>query len=320
MNENLSEFAKLIAEGKKAKLLEEENKKKGFFEKYNIQKTEITPFDFIGELTKLKKESEKPLVEATPVEPPKTADELLSELAILIQEGKKANGVVFEEQKENIESFVGELVQEIVELKDVEEIKVTPVKKDIVAQVVDSITKVAENTNLFNTPEPNKVPPNFKAIEGKLKYLEQWISKISVAGPGGGSYWLNDLGDTDKQSIQNAANNQVLTFNADIGKWIASDIQPSEIVNNNVGVTSNTYTITNIDYYIGVNYPAPVTITIPDSLNQGRIVIVKDESGNCYNNPITLSGNVDNDANGAIIAINNGAVQLLFRNGFWRII
>jgi hypothetical protein len=128
------------------------------------------------------------------------------------------------------------------------------------------------------------------------------------------------LGDTDHISIKNASNNQVLTFDSTIGKWVASSIQPSEIVNNTIGVTTNNYTVLNSDYYIGVNVPEPTTITIPDSLNQGRIIIIKDESGNCYNNPITLSGKIDNDINGATIKINNGAVQMIFCNSFWRII
>ena len=270
MSNELSEFAKLIAEGKRAKQLEEENKKKTFFEKYSIEKTEINPFDFIGELIKLKKESEQPQQEAVEVveeilppappksatellselasliaegkkandvafeeqqevvvAPPKSSTELLSELASLIAEGKKANGVAFEEQQENIESFVTEVVQDIAELKQEEvkqeEIKEEPVEKDLIAQAVDSITKVAENTNLFDTPEPDKVSPNFKAIQAKLKSLEQWVAKISTAGSGSGSYWLNDLGDTDKTSLQSATNGQVLTFSTSVGKWVAAD-------------------------------------------------------------------------------------------------
>ena len=320
MNENLSEFAKLIAEGKQAKLKEEENKKKIFFEKYNIEKTEISPFNFLGELAKLKQELNQPqpevVEEVIPVSTPKSSAELLSELSNLINEGKKGNSEVFEAEKENIEIFVEEIVEEIAELKQEEEKQ----EQSLIELSVKTITKVAESTNLLSTPEPDKTPGNFKAIEHKLKFLEQWISKISVTGPGSGSYWLNDLGDTDHNSVKNATNNQVLTYDSSIRKWVASSIQPNEIINNTTGVTTNTYTVSDTDYYIGVNHPAPVTITIPDSLNQGRIIIVKDESGNCYNNPITLSGKIDNDVSGATIKINNGAVQMIFRSGFWRII
>jgi hypothetical protein len=283
----LSEFAKLIQEGKKDKELAEQRKRKDFIEKYKIE-SEISPADFLTQLAQLKKELESTvpeipeetvIVEETPAEPEMVIEEVVQET---------------EPPKENVDPLI--------------------------AKTVDSITKVAENTSLFAVPEVEKVPPKFKEIQNKLNYLEKWIYKISAEGPGSGSYWLNDLGDTDYESVKNASNNQVLQFNSTIGKWVASNIAPSEVVNNTTEVTSNTYTVTDSDYYIGVNHPAPVTITIPDTLNQGRIVIVKDESGNCYNNPITLAGNIDNDTTGAIIQINNGAVQLLFRSGFWRII
>ena len=153
-----------------------------------------------------------------------SASELLAELASLIQQGKQANKEVFEEQEEHLEPFVAEMVQEIVELQK-EEIKEEPKELDLISQTVESINRVSENTNLLNTPEPDKVSPNFKAIQTKLKSLEQWVAKISTAGPGSGSYWLNDLGDTDKTSLQNATDQQVLTFSADIGKWIAADSQ-----------------------------------------------------------------------------------------------
>lgn len=291
-SEILSEFAKLIQEGKKEKQLAEERKRKDFIEKYKIE-AQISPAVFLAQLAQLKKEFD------AAVQSPEVVEETVAE------EVKTEEPII-------------EVVEPIVEEKQEEQPK--PEVDSLIAKTVDSITKVAENTSLFAVPEVEKVPPKFKEIQNKLNYLEKWIYKISAEGPGSGSYWLNDLGDTDYESVKNASNNQVLTFDSTIGKWVASNIAPSEIVNNTTEVTSNTYIVSDSDYYIGVNFPAPVTITIPDSLNQGRIVIVKDESGNCYNNPITLSGNIDNDANGAIIQINNGTVQLLFRSGFWRII
>jgi hypothetical protein len=294
-NDPLSEFTRLIQEGKKAKKeevrLAKEKKKNEFFEKYNIENS-INPLGFLSELAKLKKEVE--VVEEEPI-----VGEVKSE--------------------EEIISEVSELVAEVT-LQETEPVVITEPVDTLISKTVDSITKVAETTSVFTVPPVDKVPPNYKALQNKLEYLEKWVYKISAEGPGSGSYWLNDLGDTDHRSVKNATNNQVLTFDSSIGKWVASSIQPSEIVNNTTEVTSNNYTVLDTDYYIGVNVAEPVTVTIPDSLNQGRIVIVKDESGNCYNNPITLSGKIDNDVSGATIKINNGAVQLLFRNGFWRII
>lgn len=73
------------------------------------------------------------------------------------------------------------------------------------------------------------------------------------------------------------------------------------------------------DYYIGVGV-TPATVTLPLIAKDGRYVIIKDEVGNCSTNPITVLGNVDNDAGGFILAQNNGGIQMIFNNGGWRIV
>ncbi len=86
-------------------------------------------------------------------------------------------------------------------------------------------------------------------------------------------------------------------------------------------VTSNSYVGTRKDYYIGVNYDGPVTITLPVG-NDGKEVIVKDESGIAKKNHITINASygqtIDNNTT-AIIGINNGSLKFLYRDG-WRII
>jgi hypothetical protein len=87
---------------------------------------------------------------------------------------------------------------------------------------------------------------------------------------------------------------------------------------NTILVTTSTYTASNTDWYIGVNRVSTVTITLPTGIN-GREIVIKDESGNCANNPIAIVGNIDNDAGGAILSINNGSLHFIYRAG-WRII
>jgi hypothetical protein len=98
------------------------------------------------------------------------------------------------------------------------------------------------------------------------------------------------------------------------------EINPFEIVHNTTLVTANTYVVQDNDYYIGVNRAEAVTIIIPSEPDSGREIVVKDESGNCETYNITVMGPVDNDANGFILAVNNGAVHMLFRGDYWRII
>lgn len=88
-------------------------------------------------------------------------------------------------------------------------------------------------------------------------------------------------------------------------------------------VSQPIYQISRKDYYIGVNYAGAVTIYLPtQNLKQGRQVVVKDESGNCNQNNITITtvdGNTIDVDGSAILAINNGSLTFIFNNG-WRII
>ena len=88
-------------------------------------------------------------------------------------------------------------------------------------------------------------------------------------------------------------------------------------------VVYSDYTATRKDYYIGVNCPTTCTITLPSTgIKNGRLLVVKDESGNCATNHITVvagdGGTIDNDTT-AIMGINNMTLQFIYRDG-WRII
>lgn len=88
-------------------------------------------------------------------------------------------------------------------------------------------------------------------------------------------------------------------------------------------VVYDDYTATRKDYYIGVNCPTTCVITLPSTgIKNGRLLVVKDESGNCATNHITVTagdgGTIDNDTT-AIMGINNMTLQFIYRDG-WRII
>lgn len=158
--------------------------------------------------------------------------------------------------------------------------------KSLAEQAADHITKEVklEEKNSFQQPNAPLTTNSVNDIRKKIKFLEDWISKISLAGPGGGA------GDV---------------INLDV---------PTTLV-------TGDYTVTRHDYYVGVNCTSRANITLPSSstLKNGREVIIKDESGRAQLNPIKVLGNVDNDPNGFEIRINNGAVQLIYRDG-WRIV
>lgn len=214
------------------------------------------------------------------------------------------------------------------EITVVEEIKVEDNKEvhtALIKAASESITKeesiksdsIPENyVNLFKEPNVPKVDPNIKAIQNRVKLLEQWLTKVSLAGPGSGEVNFKYLDDVNTSA---QANNTFLTYDPITNNYVFNTINSGQVVNKTITVTSNSYTFLSDDYYVGVNYSGPVTIIIPSYANNGKQIIIKDESGHCSQNPITVNGNVDNDAGGFILKIDNGGIQMIYNNG-WRII
>ena len=183
-----------------------------------------------------------------------------------------------------------------------------PDQEQLVLQVSNVLKTANSNTNIYRDRE----------IEGMRRTIAEMMQKISTLSWGGGGTGIVRLFDADDFDRATVGEGKFMKFSN--GWFVLDDINPGEIVNNTTVVTTNTYTVVNTDYYIGVNYAGPVTITIPASISSGREVVIKDESGNCETNNITVNAKVDNDANGFILAINNGAVHMLYRGDSWRII
>jgi len=91
-------------------------------------------------------------------------------------------------------------------------------------------------------------------------------------------------------------------------------------------VSGSSYQVLDGDYYVGVSYAGPVTITLPTFPETGREIVVKDESGNAgdgVNRQITITGysatdKIDNQTS-AIINLDYAGLHFIYRNG-WRII
>lgn len=90
-------------------------------------------------------------------------------------------------------------------------------------------------------------------------------------------------------------------------------------------ITSSTYTLTPNDYYIGVNYPGAVTITLPTPKKNGKTYIIKDELGEASkgtNRYITILPSNNDKIDGrdrAILAYDFGSLTFIYRND-WRIV
>ena len=193
---------------------------------------------------------------------------------------------------DELEQLLRETTDELVQAQTPQEPTLTeeapppsaPVTETLIDRAVTHIAKeVKSEETSYQQPDADLSGRSVSDIRKKLKFLEDCISKISLTGPGGGA------GDV---------------INLD---------HPVKVVSSN-------YTFTRRDYYVGVNAASPVTLTLPDAIGfPGRVIVVKDESGNCSINPITVNGTVDNDPGGFILQMDNGGIQMIYREG-WRII
>lgn len=186
-----------------------------------------------------------------------------------------------------------------------------PKKEDLISQTVNAIS----SPKISKPPMPDLQSAEIKAIRQQIADLVQKMGTLSWGGGGTGIVRLWNADDLDRNSV---GEGKYLKFQN--GWFVFDEINPYEVVHNTTLVTTPTYTVNDTDYYIGVNVASTVTITLPVAPNSGRELIVKDESGNCENNIITVSGTVDNDATGFDLAINNGGVHMLYRGGSWRIV
>lgn len=126
-------------------------------------------------------------------------------------------------------------------------------------RAVDHITKevkLEEQNDSYQQPSSLVDVRSFNDVKKKIQFLQDWISKISLAGPGSGSYWLYDLGDTNYDLVKNPSNNDVLTYNSANLKWEVG------AVNNALGTryhgsyfsnVNQTSANTNNSYFVTVN-------------------------------------------------------------------
>lgn len=184
-----------------------------------------------------------------------------------------------------------------------------PPKQELVQRVINVLdTKKANaNTSVYRDKE----------IEGIRRTVAEMMQKISTMSWGGGGTGIVRIFDADDFDRSTVGNGKYMKWQD--GWFVMDEINPFEVVHNTTEVNTNTYIVVDSDYYIGVNVAEYTTITLPSTPASGRTLIIKDESGFAQLNPIKLDGNIDNDPDGAEIRINNGGVQLIYRNG-WRIV
>jgi hypothetical protein len=137
-----------------------------------------------------------------------------------------------------------------------------------------------------------------------------------VAGVTVGSRWMDSENGQEYIYIDDGNSQQ----------WVQPSVPSiiSPTINTVVGYTGETYSATQLDYYIGISYNGPTTVVMPSEPETGREIIVKDEAGHSgnWNKRITIVGAdgelIDNKSS-AVININSAALHFIYRNG-WRIV
>lgn len=159
---------------------------------------------------------------------------------------------------------------------------------------------------------------NFVTYEDLQNHYKSFIVKVqtqlSTLG-GGGETKLRRLDDVERTTI---ADGKYLKYDAASKKFVFDELTVVDVQHETRLVTSATYSISNNDYYVGVNRNGAVQLTLPTSVNSGKTLVIKDESGNASQNPISVVGDVDNST-GFTLQLDNGSITLIYRDG-WRII
>ena len=297
MSSELTDFFKLLAEDKK--------KKK---EEFDSVVGDLGLDSLFNEVANLKKETKKKKVQEE-----KTVKAFEK---WLYSETPK-------EQKQIIESVIEESLDEVLEvLEDHKEELKEP------TLIEKSLGLLAEPSDAKQQNDPiTPLDQKFATLDDLQKHYSTFLSRIqqqlSTLG-GGGETRLEFLDDVNRDSVK--VDNKFLKYDATIGKWIGSNAGGGGPVSYaTTYVTTSSYTITENDYYIGVNYAGAVTITLPPLVDSGSTYIVKDERGeaskgtNRYITILPSGSDLIDGRDRAILAFDYGSLTFVYRNG-WRVV
>ena len=170
----------------------------------DIKTSRVDISEIFEEMSSIKKEIKKE-VKRQPIELPKPPS--IDELEFLLEEEE-----VVEEVKEVlVETLSAPLPPSLDDLVKELNIELDP-PKSLIERVSKHISdEVKYENNSFLKEQEDDSPQSLRELKSKVKYLEQWISRIASTGPGSGEVNLLKLDDVD---ITNLGDSKFLRYNA----------------------------------------------------------------------------------------------------------
>jgi len=138
----------------------------------------------------------------------------------------------FEIEKEEIDELVEkiEAIEQIEQDIIQEEIPEIKSEADKQAEVL-SLLKKQPDAVPFSQPNPEPTSKDIKAITDKIKFMEQWLGKITATGPGSGEVNFRYLDDVERSTMTSGNDNWVLEYDAASKKvQFTKDIGPIDSV------------------------------------------------------------------------------------------
>lgn len=143
---------------------------------------------------------------------------------------KLSSGEVEEKEIDKIVEDIKaiELIEETIKIPEAEDIPILEGEETQAMEAIDhtdEVLKLLKNRDdaiPFQQPNPDPVAKDLKVITDKIRFLEQWLGKISAHGPGSGEVNLRYLDDVDSSTIQNG---YALVYNASKDKFEFVDLR-----------------------------------------------------------------------------------------------
>ena len=118
-------------------------------------------------------------------------------------------------------------------------------KNLLIDKAMNAITAQVKNEQVMNQEPKQTGDQTLSELQRKVKYLEQWISRIATTGPGSGEVNLRYLDDVDTSNLQNNyflrynSSNSKFEFTASSGTVANADIVSALTPGQNIGIDAN---------------------------------------------------------------------------------